>query len=297
MKMIKRNLGEKIFQAVNIFIMILIMTTIIFPLLHIFSVSVSDKIAVTTLQVGLLPKGFNLLAYRKILSNPLFQRSLINTVGITIVGTFLSIIVITMLAYAMSKKYFFGKKIITYYLVLTMYFSGGLIPTYLVVTNLLKLNNSYLAYILPSLVNVFYVIVVRSQLEAVPPDLIDSGYIDGANEFRLLISIILPIIAPTIAAVNMFLALGRWNMWFPVLLYSTRNDMWTLQYYLRNIVFEKMLALTTLSTIGESIDAEVIPPQNYQMASIILVALPIVAIYPFIQKYFVKGILVGSVKG
>lgn len=297
MKMIKRNLGEKIFQAVNIFIMILIMTTIIFPLLHIFSVSVSDKIAVTTLQVGLLPKGFNLLAYRKILSNPLFQRSLINTVGITIVGTFLSIIVITMLAYAMSKKYFFGKKIITYYLVLTMYFSGGLIPTYLVVTNLLKLNNSYLAYILPSLVNVFYVIVVRSQLEAVPPDLIDSGYIDGANEFRLLISIILPIIAPTIAAVSMFLALGRWNMWFPVLLYSTRNDMWTLQYYLRNIVFEKMLALTTLSTIGESIDAEVIPPQNYQMASIILVALPIVAIYPFIQKYFVKGILVGSVKG
>ncbi len=295
--MIKRSLGEKIFQVVNIFIMILIMATIIFPLLHIFSVSVSDKIAVTTLQVGLLPKGFNLQAYRQILNNPLFQRSLLNTVGVTIVGTFLSIIVITMLAYAMSKKYFFGKKFVTYYLVITMYFSGGLIPTYLVVTNLLKLNNSYLAYILPSLVNVFYVIVVRSQLEAVPPDLIDSGYIDGANEFRLLISIILPIIAPTIAAVSMFLALGRWNMWFPVLLYSTKNDMWTLQYYLRNIVFEKMLALTTLSTIGESIEADVIPPQNYQMASIILVALPIVAIYPFIQKYFVKGILVGSVKG
>jgi len=200
-----------------------------------------------------------------------------------------------MIAYALSKEFFFGKKLVTYFFVITMYFSGGLIPTYLVISNYLNLNNSYLAYILPSLVNVFYVIVVRSQLETVPQDLIDSGYIDGANEFRVLFNIILPVITPTIAAVSMFIALGRWNMWFPVLLYSTKENMWTLQYYLRNVVFGKFLENT--KNAPQMVDADIIPPKNYQMASIILVALPIVSIYPFVQKYFVKGILAGSVKG
>lgn len=294
--MVKRSLGERIFQVVNIFIMLLIMGIVIFPLMHVFSISVSERFAVTTLKVGLLPKGFNLDAYIKIASNTIFQRALLNTIGITTVGSFLSVLIISMLAYALSKKHFFGKKFITYYLVLTMYFSGGLIPSYILVTNYLKLNNTYLAYILPSLVNVFYIIVIRSQLEAVPQDLLDSGYIDGANEFRILFSIILPIIAPTIAAISMFLALEYWNMWFPVLLYSTQNKMWTLQYYLRSIIFEKILEHTT-QRLGQVANADIIPPKNYQMASIIIVALPIVAIYPFIQKYFVKGILVGGVKG
>jgi putative aldouronate transport system permease protein len=197
-----------------------------------------------------------------------------------------------MVAYAMSKPYFYGKKFITYYLVVTMYFSGGLIPTYLWISSYLKLGNTYSAYILPLLVNVFYVIVIRSQLEAIPQDILDSGYIDGASEIRILFKIIFPLIMPTIAAVSMFLALARWNMWYPVLLYATRDKMWTLQYYLRNVVFESMLEHTTQKLIDD-----IIPAKNYQMASIILVALPIVTIYPFIQKYFVKGILAGSVKG
>lgn len=293
--MIKRSLGEKVFCVINIFIMLLVICAIIFPLMHIFSISISDRIAVTSLQVGIWPKGLNFDAYQKILSSQVFIRSFINTVGITIVGTFLSILVISMIAYALSKKYFFGKKFVTYFFVITMYFSGGLIPSYLVISNLLNLNNTYLAYILPSLVNVFYIIVVKSQLESVPQDLIDSGYIDGANEYRVLFSIVLPVISPTIAAVSMFIALGRWNMWFAALLYSTKSDMWTLQFYLRNVVFDKFLENTT--NTPQIIDDNVIPPKNYQMASIILVALPIVAIYPFVQKYFVKGILTGSVKG
>ena len=264
--------------------------------MSIFSLSVSDRIAVSTMKVGLLPVGFNLGAYTKILSNALFQRSLINTVGITVFGTAISIIVITMMAYAMSKQYFFGKKFITYFMIITMYFSGGLIPSYLLMTKYLKLGNTYLAYILPALVNVFYVIVIRSQIEAVPGELFDSGSIDGAGEMRILFNIVLPVIAPTIAAISMFLALGKWNMWFSVLLYATDKKMWSLQFYLREVVFASFLESTTLTT-GTSIDAEVIPSENMRMASIILVALPIVAIYPFIQKYFVKGIMAGSVKG
>ncbi|HCS75594.1 MAG TPA: carbohydrate ABC transporter permease [Clostridiales bacterium] len=294
--MMKRSLGEKVFQGINVFLMTIVISVILIPLIHIFSISVSDRISVTTLQVSLWPKGFNMDAYEKIITNSVFQRSMFNTIGITIAGTVLSIIVITMVSYALSKTYFFGKKLVTYFFVITMYFSGGLIPTYLLVTNLLKLGNTYLAYILPSIVNVFYIIVVRSQIEAVPHDLIDSGFIDGANEFRVLFSIVLPVISPTVAAISMFIALGYWNMWYPVLLYSTQKNMWTLQYYLRSIVFEKELE-NTLQNITEIIGSDKIPPQNYQMASIVLVALPIVAIYPFVQKYFVKGLMAGSVKG
>jgi len=294
--MIKKSTGEVVFQVINIFIMMVIIAVIILPLMNIFSLSVSDRIAVATMKVKLLPVGFNLAAYKKIITNHIFQRSLVNTVGITVVGTVISIIVITMMAYAMSKSYFFGKKFLTYYMIITMYFSGGLIPSYLLMTKYLGLGNTYLAYILPSIVNIFYVIVIRSQIEAVPGELFDSGSIDGAGEMRILFNIVLPVIIPTIAAISMFIALGSWNMWFSVLLYARDNKMWTLQFYLREVVFSTFLESTAQMT-GEAIDAEVIPTENMRMASIMIVALPIVAIYPFVQKYFVKGIMAGSVKG
>lgn len=294
--MIKKSTGEVIFQIFNIFIMLIVMAVIILPLMNIFSLSVSDRIAVATMKVGLFPVGFNLDAYKKILTNGIFQRSLINTVFVTVVGTALSIVVITMMAYGMSKAYFFGKKFFTYYMIITMYFSGGLIPTYLLITKYLGLGNTYFAYILPAVVNVYYVIVIRSQILAVPGELFDSGSIDGASEMRILFNIVLPVIAPTIAAISMFLALGKWNFWFQVLLYARDNKMWSLQFYLREVVFASFLEATT-QTIGDSVDAKVIPAENMRMASIIIVALPVVAIYPFIQKYFVKGIMAGSVKG
>lgn len=294
--MIKKSTSEVVFQVINVFIMMVIIAVIILPFMNIFSLSVSDRVAVATMKVKLLPVGFNLAAYKKIIINHIFQRSLVNTVGITVAGTGLSIIVITMMAYAMSKNYFFGKKFITYYMIITMYFSGGLIPSYLLMTKYLGLGNTYLAYILPSIVNIFYVIVIRSQIEAVPGELFDSASIDGAGEIRILFNIVLPVIAPTIAAISMFLALGAWNMWFSVLLYARDNKMWTLQFYLREVVFSTLLESTAQMT-GQSIDAEVIPTENMRMASIIIVALPIVSIYPFVQKYFVKGIMAGSVKG
>lgn len=291
----KSTTGEKVFQAIDIFIMLMIIAAVLLPIIHIFSVSVSDKTAITTLNVGLLPKGFNTGAYEKIVKDVYFLRSLVNTAGVTVVRTFLSLVVMVAAAYGLSKN-FFGKKAVTYYFVITMYFSGGLIPSFLLTSKYLGLNNSFLAYILPGLVNVFYIIVVRSQIEAVPQSLNDAALIDGANEVQALLYIVLPVISSTIAAVSMFIALSCWNMWFPVLLYTTRKEMWTLQYYLRAVVFDKFLA-STAENIPQISGADIVPPQNYQMASIILVALPIVAIYPFIQKYFVKGILVGSVKG
>lgn len=293
---VKRATGEKLFQVFNIFLMIIIMASVLLPIMHIISVSVSDSRAITTLGVGLLPVGFKPDAYISIIGETIFMRSFINTIIITVISTILSLAIIIMVAYALSKKYFLGKSFFVYFFVITMYFSGGLIPSYLLVSKYLKLNNTYLAYILPILVNVFYIIVVKSQVEAIPTDLIEAAYIDGAGEYKILFRIVIPVIKPTAAAIGMFTILNCWNMWFPVLLYTDRREMWTMQYYLRAVVFEKFLA-NNAENAPAVVGADVIPPQNYQMACIILVSLPVVSIYPFVQKYFVKGILAGSVKG
>lgn len=291
----KRSLSERVFYGFNILVMILIMSTIVLPILNIISISFSSNEAVVSNSVGLLPKGFQTGAYVKILTDNVFLRSLINTVGVTVVGSVLSVLIITMAAYSMSKK-FFGKKFFTYFFVVSMYFAGGLIPTYLLISKYLNMRNTYLAYILPMLVNVFYMIVLRTQIESLPSSLMDAAQIDGASEYHIIFLIVLPLITPTIAAITMFIALNKWNLWYPVLLYTSKQELWTLQYFLRAMVFDKLLAAMSnpeLNTASESI----ISPINFQMASIILVALPIVSIYPFVQKYFVKGILTGAVKG
>jgi len=235
-----------------------------------------------------------LAAYVQILGSMLFLRSLANTVGLTVIGTFLSIMLTLMVSYALTKN-FLGKKFVTYFFVLTMYFSGGLIPTYLVVAKYLGLRNNYLALILPYLINVFYIIVMRSQIENIPSSIFDAAYIDGANEYQTVFQIVLPMIAPTIAAISMFFALGKWNSWFPVMIYTDYEKFWTVQYYLRIVVFSKFIeARDSAELVLKEMQ---IPEENFRMAAIIVVALPIVSIYPFVQKYFVKGIVSGAVKG
>ncbi|HOJ12466.1 MAG TPA: carbohydrate ABC transporter permease [Clostridiales bacterium] len=290
----KKTLGEKAFQYFDILIMLLILAIIIFPFMNIISLSVSGRDAILSNSVSLWPKGFNLAAYGKILGSALFLRSLINTIGITVIGTFLAVILTLMVSYALTKD-FLGKKFVTYYFLITMYFSGGLIPTYLVVTKYLNLRNTYWALILPYLVSVFYIIVMRSQIENIPSSIFDAAYIDGANEYQTVFQIVLPTIAPTIAAISMFFALGKWNSWFPVMIYTDYNKFWTLQYYLRVVVFSKFLGAKDNTEL--ILEEAQIPEENFRMAAIVLVALPIVSIYPFVQKYFVKGIISGAVKG
>ena len=270
----KRTLGEKVFQYFDAIIMLCILAIIIFPFMNIISLSVSSREAILTNSVSLWPKGFNLAAYGKILGSMLFLRSLVNTIGITVIGTFLAVMLTLMVSYALTKD-FLGKKFVTYYFLITMYFSGGLIPTYLVVAKYLNLRNTYLALILPYLISVFYIIVMRSQIENIPSSIFDAAYID--------------------AAISMFFALGKWNSWFPVMIYTDYDKFWTLQYYLRIVVFSKFLEAKNSTEL--ILEEAQIPEENFRMAAIVLVALPIVSIYPFVQKYFVKGIISGAVKG
>lgn len=290
----KKTKAENAFQIFDLVFMLIVLALIICPLLYVISVSVSNTEAIIHKNVTLLPVGFNLRAYGSIISNKTFLRSLLNTIGLTAVGSFLALIVTTMAAYAMTLECV-GKKFLTYFYVCTMYFSGGLIPTYIVYSNYLNLRNTYWVLILPSLFSMFYAIVIRSQIEAIPASIFEASHIDGANAFQTLFYITLPVIVPTLAAVTMFFALSKWNMWYNVMLYESSEKHWTLQYFLRVVVFDKFLAAQDSMTFIESETA--VSQENYRMAAIVLAAAPIVCIYPFVQKYFVKGIVSGAVKG
>lgn len=285
------------FNLINGLILVLFCMLIILPFMHIISVSISDKDAIAEMSVGILPKGFNFGAYQEIITEKVFLRSLVNTIFLTIIVTLLGILVDIMAAYSFSRK-FFGKKVITYLFIFTMYFTGGLIPLYIVVTRYLHMFNTYFALFLPGLVNVWYIIIVRTQIEAIPDSLTEAAKIDGAKDYQVLFSIIIPAISSTIAAIGMFIALAAWNQWFNVMIFTDKKELWTLQYYLRCVVFDK-----TVSQSGQAARAtaavagfQTLTAENFQMAAIVLVALPIIAIYPFMQKYFVSGILTGSVK-
>jgi putative aldouronate transport system permease protein len=292
-----KSKGRIIFEIINYILLGSFCLSIVLPFMHIIAISLSEEKAILEMSVSFWPKGFKTKAYEDILKDVIFQRSVINTIIITIIIAVLGLIIDVMASYGFSKK-FYGKKFVNYYFILTMYFSGGLIPTYLLVTKYLRLKDSFLSLILPVLVSVYYIIVIRTQIEAIPSSLLDAAKIDGATEAQTLFRIVIPSITPTLAAVGMFIALGAWNSWFNVMIYIDDNKKWTLQYFLRKIVLEKTLTSGMNESMQKMIELGTVEvrPENYQNAAIILVALPIICIYPFVQKYFVKGILVGSVK-
>jgi len=292
----KKTTGEKFFYVFNIIFMLILASSVLFPILNTVSVSLSDREAIYSRAVSFYPIGWEFGAYRQVVTNSLFLRALMNNLGITLVGTFLAVFVTLLVAYSLTKE-FFGKKFFTYYFVVSMYFSGGLIPSYIIISNYLKMRNTYWVLFLPALVNCFYVIVMRSQIDTMPTDVFEASYIDGASEYQTLFRVVLPMISPTIAAIAMFFALIFWNQWFNVMVYTDYNRFWSLQYFLRVVVFEKFFSQYS-NVLTSAIELrEVIPEENFRAAAVVMVALPIVAIYPFVQKYFVKGILSGAVKG
>lgn len=294
----KRSVGVRVFNVFNISMLIIAMLTILLPFFYIISISVSSPQAIIEQRVSIFPIGFTLKAYKYLVTDKFFLKAFFNSVWVTCVVTILSLCVITPAAYSLSRP-FFGRKIINYFFIFTMYFSGGLIPAYILYTRYYKLFNNYLVYILPSLVNVFYMIVIRSQLETVPRSLIESATIDGATEIQVLFHVVIPTIIPTILAIGMFIMLASWNMWFPSMIYTDNRNMWLLQYYLRSVIADKSTFVAT--GLGALVDMRVadtdVVAENFQMAAIIVAAAPMLIIYPFIQKYFTKGIIAGSVKG
>ena len=289
-----RSTSRKIFEVFLLAGFVVFSAIIILPFLHVIAMSLSGKQAIMEGRVYFWPVDFYYQAYRVILGSKLFLTSLRNTAGLVVIATPLSVAVALSAGYALANKRFFGVRVAFIYILVPMYFSGGLIPFYLIV-NSYGLNNSYLVLIFPYLVNVFLVIIFRNIISRLPREVMESAEIDGASEFTILFRIVIHLVMPMIMAFTIFRAVDYWNTWFPVLIFIRDKAMWTLQYMLRDTYSNPAVGGGQLDTVID--DPSGLLPQNLIMAAIMCTVVPIIIIYPFLQKYFIHGVIVGAVKG
>ena len=286
--------GEKIFLVINNIVMVLLCAVMLYPVLFVVGRSVTPEIERALHPLRLIPSTFDWSGYKFILSSGSnIINSYMTTIMRTLIGTTLNIAVTTLLAYPLSKSYYPPRKALTALIVFTMWFSGGLIPSFLLNKSLGLLNNFWV-YILPGMVNAFNLIVMRNFFSQIPDSLEESAKLDGANDLRVVFSIYLPLSTASIATITLFYAVYHWNSWFDSMLYMNRKEMWTMQYTLRQLI--DSATVTDITVVGSAMDF--IPPaETVRMATIVIATVPILCVYPFLQKYFVKGMLVGSVKG
>lgn len=298
--MIKDNsISSKILDVVIYVSLIILMIITLYPIIYIFSVSVSSTTAYESGRVVFLPVEFNLEAYKVILEAGTIPRSFINSVIYTVVYTAVSLLMTTTMAYPLSRskdrvafKGFFSKLVI-----FTMFFNAGIIPNYLVVKGL-GLMDSMWALILPSAISTYNLVVMRSFFEGIPIDLEEAAFIDGANEIVIFWKVMLPLSKAALATVGLFYGVYMWNSWFNSMLYLQSADKYPLQFIIRQIIMQNQMA-AELAAMGDTsmMTAQTTNSVSLKYATLFLSILPMLAVYPFIQKYFVKGVMVGSVKG
>ncbi|MGI6537230.1 MAG: carbohydrate ABC transporter permease [Caldicoprobacterales bacterium] len=266
----------------------------LYPFLYIFSVSISDPQAVNRGEVYLWPIGLNFNSYKYVLRSKGIWMAYGNTIFYVVVGTICSIVATVMAAYPLSRKSFCARKFFNFFIVFCMYFSGGLIPTYLLITSM-GFYNSRWVMIIPLLVASYYIMICRSAFASLPEEVIESAIVDGANDIQILLRIAVPLITPTLAVLVLYYAVGRWNNFFTPLLYISKQELQPLQVLLRRILIQSSQELLA-EEILKSEDKGMVSLQ-VRYVTIVVSTLPIIMAYPFIQKYFVKGIMLGAVKG
>ncbi|MEK4848708.1 carbohydrate ABC transporter permease [Paenibacillus sp. FSL H7-0756] len=291
---IKRTIGEKLFDSLNVLLMVLLIIITLYPLWHVLNASLSDSNRLMAHSgLLLLPDGFNLDSYKLVLSNPSILSGYRNTLVIVVLGTALNLLFTILGAYTLSRKSFMLRNPIMLAIVFTMFFNGGIIPTYLLINNTLHLGNNLLALIVPGLVSSYNLIIMRTAFQGISESLLESARIDGAGEMRILWRIVVPLSMPVIAVMILFYGVGHWNSWFSAILYIRDRDLYPLQLVLREILIQNSTdSMTTSAAMG---DKEAIG-ESVKYATVIVATLPILFIYPFLQKYFVKGVMIGAIK-
>ncbi|WP_370741222.1 carbohydrate ABC transporter permease [Longirhabdus pacifica] len=270
----------------------------IFPFIYVIIISFSDKSSIASEGFQLIPSSWSLEAYRYLWSikDALFNAYAV-TILVTVLGTIISVMLISFYAYAISRKEFQYRKQFTFIAFFTMLFSGGLVPTYIVITQMLKLQDTIWALILPLAINAFWIIMMRTFFkQSVPEGVLESARIDGASELRIFFQIVLPLSLPAIATIALFSTLGYWNDWFNALLYIENPNLVPLQHFLMKIE-NNLEFLRNNPLISNQVQSTAsIPKDTAQMAIVVVSTLPIALAYPFFQRYFVAGLTVGSVK-
>jgi putative aldouronate transport system permease protein len=288
----KPNIGEHVFQAILIILISMLCIATIYPFVHITSVSLSSPSEASRFGFHLYPKEIDFFAWNQVLSQTKIWTGFGNSVFRTVVGTLLTLIAMSLCAYPLSRKYLPHRSFYTMIILFTMFFGGGIIPSFLLM-KWLGLMNDIWVYILPGMVPTFSMLVLRNFFMGIPTELEESAKIDGANDIRILFTIILPLSKPVLATLALWSAVGHWNSWFDAVLYITDQDKQVLQFFLREIVITN----TDAETFGRTVVGNLKYAPAIKAATIMFAALPILIVYPFLQKYFVKGTMIGSLKG
>ncbi len=290
----QKTVGDRIFGFTLTILIAFVVIFTLYPIIYVFSMSISDPQAALRGEVLLFPKGFSTTAFETVFANKDLGRYYYNTVWYTLVGTVCNVAVTTLAAYPLSKPHFRPRKFFMLMFTFTMFFGGGMIPTYLVVTRL-GLYNSRWAIVLPSLTAAYYIIIARSFFQTLPEELFECARLEGAGEFRVLRSIVVPLSKPILAVLALYYGVGHWNSYFPEMLYLGNQNLHPIQIYLRRVVIQsspEAMKNFDMSALGSGILAMM----QVKYAVIIVAVLPILALYPFMQRYFVKGMLIGSLK-
>ena len=288
---------DRVFNVVVTLILILAITVVAYPLIYVVSASFSSTDAVMAGRVWLLPVDLSLKAYETVFKYQEIMIGYRNALIYTATGTLVSLLMTTLCAFCLSRKDFYGRKVVGFLVLFTMIFNAGLVPNYLLINNTLKWSNTIWALVIPNAMNAWYVILMRSYFEnSIPNELFEAGDIDGCSPFRQLISIALPLSGPIIAVIALYSAVGIWNSYYDALIYIHDKTMFPLQLVLRNILILNSMDMTTVADLREMATRQGMS-FLLKYAVIVVSSLPLLVMYPFVQKYFVKGIMVGSVKG
>lgn len=291
----KKTWRTKLFDVINTILLILFSLTILFPFWNQLCISFSDVSTYPVSNISLWPLGFNTESYQKLLTDSRILKCSWVSLLRVIVGTISTLFCTGLLAYVSSISWFSGHKFLRRAFVLTMYFSAGLIPTYLTFINI-GLYNNFWVYIIPGLFSTYYMMIIQSYIQGVPDALFEAARIDGAGEIKIYLRIAIPVCVPVFAAIAVYCAVDQWNSWFDTTIYAPNGNWDTLQIYLRRVLLE----IEALSMIEDSSKAlskfRTLTPESIRAATTMIVTLPIVLVYPFMQKYFLGGITIGAVK-
>lgn len=290
------TLGSRIFDIANYLIVTLIALTTIFPFIYIIGASFATEYEIATRPMFIIPQDVTTAAYEFIFSSNKILRGFGNSLFITVCGTAINLFFTVTMAYALSKSRLRGRNFFLNMVIVSMFFSGGMIPGYIVVANILNLKNTYWSVLLPGAISAYNMMIVKNFFQGIPQELEESASMDGCTDIGVLLRIVLPLSLPVLATFGLFYAVGHWNAYFGAMIYmKTAKEKWPLQVLLRELI------ILSNGTAGDmnNLDPEFVQPpeQSVKMAVIVVSTVPIMCVYPFLQKYFVKGVMVGALKG
>lgn len=290
-----RTPGEWVLDILKVVFLAIVVVVTIYPFWNIFIISINDATDAIRGGIYFLPRKLSLSSYQEILGRQTFLDSIKVSVGRTVIGTPVAVLVTSMLAFALSRKDLVARKFWNILFVFTMYFGGGLVPYYMVLKNI-HLLDSFWVFIFPMAMSVYNMILVRSYIDSMPEELFEAAKIDGANDLIVYFKMILPLSKPILMTVGLFVAISQWNSWFDAYLYTSSQSLKPMQSILVEILNQYQTGATTSAQMSNAKAGFAVTPDSIRMAATMVATLPIIMVYPFIQKYFVKGIMLGAVK-